>query len=81
MSPMNISLPEALKAFVDERVSEDGYSTLSEYERELIRADQVRRAECELMALLHEGLASGDGVAVRRSYWAAKRGLIARRRA
>ena len=45
MSTMNISLPELLKAFVDERVSTDGYSTSSEYVRELIRADQVRRAD------------------------------------
>lgn len=31
---MNISLPEALKAFVDAQVAERGYSTSSEYVRE-----------------------------------------------
>lgn len=41
MSTMNISLPEALKAFVDRQVSERGYSTSSEYVRELIRKDQT----------------------------------------
>lgn len=43
MSTMNISLPEALKAFVDEQVSQRGYGTSSEYVRELIRKDQDRQ--------------------------------------
>ncbi len=42
MSTMNISLPETLKAFVDEQVSQRGYGTSSEYVRELIRKDQDR---------------------------------------
>jgi len=80
MSTMNISLPEALKAFVDRRVNKDGYSTSSEYVRELIRADQVRRAERELALLLREGLESGEGIPVNRAYWAGKGRRIARRR-
>jgi antitoxin ParD1/3/4 len=43
MSTMNISLPEGLKAFVDELVQTEGYGTSSEYMRELIRRDQERR--------------------------------------
>lgn len=39
---MNISLPDSLKGFVDEQVAERGYSTSSEYVRELIRKDQDR---------------------------------------
>ena len=39
---MNISLPEALKSFVDEHVHQSGYGTSSEYVRELIRKDQER---------------------------------------
>ena len=81
MSTMNISLPDALKAFVDERVSKDGYSTSSEYVRELIRADQVRRAERELALLLREGLESGEAISADRSYWADKRRRVARRKA
>jgi len=37
---MNISLPESLRAFVDEQVATRGYGTSSEYLRELIRKDQ-----------------------------------------
>lgn len=39
---MNISLPDSLKSFVDEQVSQRGFSTSSEYMRELIRKDQDR---------------------------------------
>jgi len=39
---MNISLPDTVKDFVDEQVSERGYGTSSEYLRELIRKDQDR---------------------------------------
>ncbi len=34
MSTMNISLPDTMKAFVDEQVAERGYGTSSEYVRE-----------------------------------------------
>jgi len=43
MSTMNISLPEALKHFVDEQVNQRGFGTSSEYVRELIRKDQDRQ--------------------------------------
>ncbi len=55
MSTMNISLPDPLKAFVDEQVSNGGYSTCSEYVRELIRKDQDRR---RLRQMLLDGAAS-----------------------
>ena len=42
MSTMNISLPDALKSFVDEQVAERGFGTISEYVRELIRKEQDR---------------------------------------
>ena len=40
---MNISLPDSLKSFVDERVTQGDYGTSSEYVRELIRKDQDSR--------------------------------------
>ena len=56
METMNIALPQAMKHFVQARVSEGGYSSASEYVRELIRADQRRKAEERIDALLLEGL-------------------------
>lgn len=55
MSTMNISLPDSLKAFVDEQVTTRGYGTSSEYVRELIRRDQDRM---RLRGLLLEGAGS-----------------------
>jgi antitoxin ParD1/3/4 len=55
MTTMNISLPDSLKAFVDEQVDTRGYSTSSEYVRELIRKDQDVQA---LRALLVDGVSS-----------------------
>lgn len=55
MTTMNISLPESLKAFVDEQVAGRGYGTSSEYVRELIRRDQGRQ---QLRGLLLEGASS-----------------------
>jgi antitoxin ParD1/3/4 len=52
---MNISLPDTLKSFVDEQVSQGSYSTSSEYVRELIRKDQDR---LHLRDLLLAGAAS-----------------------
>ena len=52
---MNISLPEALKDFVDEQVRTKGFGTSSEYVRELLRREQDRE---KLRGLLMEGAAS-----------------------
>jgi antitoxin ParD1/3/4 len=55
MSTMNISLPEGLKAFIDQQVEGGNYGSSSEYIRELIRKEQDRQA---LRSLLLEGGAS-----------------------
>ncbi len=77
MGTMNISLPEALKSFVDEQVTTRGYGTSSEYVRELIRRDQERQY---LRGLLLEGAASGPAPPANKAYFDALR-KRARRRA
>lgn len=79
MTTMNISLPETLKDFVDTQVSNRGYSTSSEYIRELIRNDQVRQGELKLAALMLEGLESGPAIPVNEGYWKNKRAALAQR--
>ena len=66
MSTMNVSLPEALKDFVEDQVSARGYSTSSEYVRELIRKDQDRQ---RLRALLLEGAASPQAATADADYF------------
>lgn len=60
MSTMNISLPEPLKQFVDERVSKSGYGTSSEYVRDLIRRDQDRIRLREILVAGGASPASGE---------------------
>ena len=60
MQSMNISLPDPLKLFVDRQIAQGRYSSVSEYVRELIRADERRKAEEELEAKLLEGLKSPE---------------------
>jgi antitoxin ParD1/3/4 len=56
MAMMNISLPDDLKAYVDERVRSGGYDTSSDYFRELIQREQGGLDH--LRQLLLEGAAS-----------------------
>jgi len=76
MSTMNISLPDTLKAFVDEQVTERGYGTSSEYVRELIRKDADR---LHLRGLLLEGAASAPAAPADAAYFAALRKRVRRR--
>lgn len=66
---IHISLPESLKDYMDQRVNEEHYATLSDYIRALVRQDQKRRAEERLEKLLMEGLESGRGVEVGSEEW------------
>lgn len=56
MSTMNISLPEELKNFVDQRVAEGAYASASELVRELLRKDYERQKG---LAKLREALLEG----------------------
>lgn len=63
---MNISLPDSLKSFVDEQVSQRGYGTSSEYVRELIRKDQDR---LQLRGLLMAGATSAPAAVADAAYF------------
>ena len=70
---MNISLPDSLKSFIDEQVSQRGYGTSSEYIRELIRKDQD---QLKLRGLLLEGAASAPSAPVDGTYFDGLRSRI-----
>jgi antitoxin ParD1/3/4 len=72
MQSMNISLPEPLKQYVDGQISTGRYSSASEYVRELIRADEERKAEEQPEAKLPEGL-QGEVTAFTPDDWSAIR--------
>lgn len=66
---MNISLPDEMRAFVEEQLKTGGYSTASEYVRELIRNAQKAKAQARLETLLLEGLDSGDPIEITPDFW------------
>jgi antitoxin ParD1/3/4 len=58
MTTVTISLPDSLKAFIDNQLATKGYGNVSEYFRTLLREAQAKEEEARLEALLLEGLAS-----------------------
>lgn len=62
MATMNVSLPDAMKNWVERQADDGRYSNSSDYVRDLIRRDQERARKISAMnALIEEGLASGVG--------------------
>jgi antitoxin ParD1/3/4 len=61
MSQLNVSIPPALKSWIDYRIAEGRYSSASDYMRDLVRRDQESESnDIEwVKAMLAEGEASG----------------------
>lgn len=60
MATMNVSLPDPMKSWVEERARDGSYSNASDYVRHLIRRDQERaRTIAQLQAAISEGMAGG----------------------
>ena len=58
---MNVSLPDAMKLWVEAQTQTGRYSNASDYVRDLIRRDQERAASlAQMQALITEGIASGE---------------------
>jgi antitoxin ParD1/3/4 len=78
MTTMNVSLPDELKAFVDQQVAAHGYASTSEYLRDLIRKqrdiEQVRQ-------MLLDGANSGPGKRIDDAWFAELRAKARRRTA
>ena len=72
MTTLNISLPESMRTFIDEQIAQGGYSTASEYIRDLIRQAQKQAAKEKLDNMLLEGLTNGESVEVTDEWWREK---------
>ena len=60
MATMNVSLPDAMKAWVEGRTEDGAYSNASDYVRDLIRRDRARVEKIKAMqTLVTDGLESG----------------------
>ncbi|SFP92421.1 type II toxin-antitoxin system ParD family antitoxin [Tranquillimonas alkanivorans] len=61
MATMNVSLPDEMRRWVDERSGTGTYANASDYVRDLIRRDQKREAaRAAIQNAISEGLESGD---------------------
>jgi antitoxin ParD1/3/4 len=62
MATMNISLPDAMKEWVEEQVATGRYANSSDVMRDLVRREQERAdAREQLQKMVDEALASGVG--------------------
>ena len=62
MATMNISLPNAMKQWVEQQTQSGRYSNSSDYMRDLIRRDQEKAVKiANMQALVTEGIESGAG--------------------
>jgi antitoxin ParD1/3/4 len=68
MRTLTISLPQSLKAFVEQQVATQGYGNVSEYFRSLLREAQAREAGQRLDAQLCAGL-SADSHPTNPAFW------------
>ena len=60
MATMNVSLPDAMKSWVEEQTQTGRFGNASDYVRDLIRRDQERQSKiATLQRLIDEGLDSG----------------------
>lgn len=61
MASMNISVPDRMRAWVQERIDAGSYASVSDYVRELIRRDQERvSALTALDASIARGLSDAE---------------------
>ncbi|MGG7580935.1 type II toxin-antitoxin system ParD family antitoxin [Rhizobium sp. Nf11,1] len=62
MATMNVSLPDAMKDWVEAQAKSGRYSNASDYVRDLIRRDQIRGDKVAAMQrFVDDGLRSGIG--------------------
>lgn len=60
MATMNVSLPDAMKEWVEAQVETGKYGNSSDYVRDLVRRDQERaEARAKLQQMVASALASG----------------------
>ena len=82
MATMNISIPDEMKAFVEEQAAKIGFGTVSESMRVLIRGVRERQAERECVdALLLAGLDSGPATLLAPVDWESIRQEVHKRHA
>jgi antitoxin ParD1/3/4 len=68
-SSMNVSLPAPLKSWIEQQVTERGFSTASEFVRDLLRREQAAATIAEIEAHLLDAIESGPPRKMDRKAW------------
>jgi antitoxin ParD1/3/4 len=68
-STMNISLPAPLKSWVEKQVEERGYSTASEFVRDVLRREQENSLQAAIDARLVQAIESGESTPMTATDW------------
>jgi len=76
---MNIALPSNLKEYAQAQTSQEGYSSVSEYIRELILSDQKRKAKEALETEILKGIGSGGTTLMTAKDWEDIRAEVVKR--
>jgi antitoxin ParD1/3/4 len=71
--PMDISLPEPVRQYVDEQIHSGRYASASEYFRDLVRRDQDGAAKEALEQTLLDAMKEGRAEEATPEWWAALR--------
>ena len=72
---LSVPVPPAMETFIKERVASQGFHTVSEYVRSLIRADQDQATRQRLEAKLLEAVERGDYRELTPEFWDHLEGL------
>jgi len=78
MTTVTFSLPQSMREFIEKQVAEEGFGTVSEYLRSLVRDDQKRKARAVVDQALLEGLNSGAPGVADDAYWVKKKDALVR---
>jgi len=76
---ITISLPEEMRAFIEERTRAGSFASTSEFIRQLVRQEQRRAEQERLEKKLLEGMDSGEPIRVTDEYWNKLRSRVERR--
>jgi antitoxin ParD1/3/4 len=66
---MNISLPATLKSWIDQQVEARGYSTASEFVRDVLRREQEQAARAAIDERIVQAIDSGESTPMTAKDW------------
>ncbi len=69
LTTINVSLPVHMRAYIEQRVKADGFGSISDLIRALLREDQVRRLQQELETRLLGALEGGEATPMTAADW------------